>query len=325
MGIKEILILPIVQNYFRDNCSKRTYCCNDGIANLVGRRFIIVSSIRGQAKRVNEGNGVAVGVGEAVQGDCIGDRTGNDIRIDESLHLRGIVTCPHIDEAVVIRYNTVPAVIPKDHLACAGSLEELTVSIILKGVRNNTLHIGNGNGTASAVEMVGLELVVHFLANQTSAVDILGGYTVCGLAKEPAESAVGVIGVGGIFTVFAKIADPYILGVIGVGVAVSGNKPVGRVVSKALLTVAKHIAVHIIRYSVAVEHHQTVVRIILEAAVRSLDNVTRTIVGEALAGKDFVTFVLNRAASYSVQVIISITRSGVICKMFSFTVLQKQP
>ena len=57
-------------------------------------------------------------------------------------------------------------------------------------------------------------------------------------------------------------------------------------------------------------------QILARAAVRSLDNVTCAVVGEALAGKDFVTFVLNRAASYSVQVIISITRSGVICKMY---------
>ena len=61
--------------------------------------------------------------------------------------------------------------------------------------------------------MISLKGVTNLFTDQSSAVDVLGGYTVSGLAKQFAELAVGIVGVGGIL-ILAKIANPHVLGVV---------------------------------------------------------------------------------------------------------------
>ena len=58
---------------------------------------------RCQTKRIHVGDGVAVGVGVAVEGNGLGDLAGDDIRVDKSPQLRAIVPGSHVDEAVGIR------------------------------------------------------------------------------------------------------------------------------------------------------------------------------------------------------------------------------
>ena len=90
-----------------------------------------------------------------------------NVGIDESLHLRTIVSCSHIDQAVLIGYNTVFSVITENHKASADVLGNIHVSIILKGIGNVAVPIGNGNGAASIVKVVGFEIPLLLFPDQT--------------------------------------------------------------------------------------------------------------------------------------------------------------
>ena len=52
-------------------------------------------------------------------------------------------------------------------LDCACSGKELTISIVCKSIGNISVCIGDGNGTASAVEVIGLERAVYFLTDKS--------------------------------------------------------------------------------------------------------------------------------------------------------------
>ena len=78
------------------------------VISLSCRRIIVenniaYSSLRTQSKRIHERNRVAVCVSKAIKGYCIRQFAGNDISIDESLHLGRIITCSHVDR---FKYNT---------------------------------------------------------------------------------------------------------------------------------------------------------------------------------------------------------------------------
>ena len=75
--------------------------------------------------------------------------------------------------------------------------------------------IGNGNGTATVVKVVGLEAALFLFTDQPSAVNVLGGNTVRCLLQQSAQLSIGVIHVGGIIFP-AQIADSDILCVISI-------------------------------------------------------------------------------------------------------------
>ena len=52
------------------------------------------------------------------------------------------------------------------------------VSIVYKGIGDIAVSVGDGNGAATEIEVVGLESTAGCLTNETSAVDIPGNCTV---------------------------------------------------------------------------------------------------------------------------------------------------
>ena len=174
--------------------------------------------------------------------------------------------------------------------------------------------IGDGNGTASAVEVIGLERAVYFLTDKSLTVYILCSDTTRCLAKRHIEFGVGVVGIGRIF-LCAKVADSHILGVIGVGMTAVRGQSVCRVIGVRTNTVARHIAVHVIGYSVAVKYNKSVIGVILEAAVGSVGDVSCCIVVEGFGRNHrVIAELLDSSRSYSAEIIISITHFGRICK-----------
>jgi len=81
-------------------------------------------------------------------------------------------------------------------------------------------------------------------------------------------------------------------------------------------TVKEHIAVEVIVYSIAIEHNESVIDIILEAALGSVGNISCGIIGKRFFRKNNVTQILNGSLGYTIETIISITLFGRICKYF---------
>ena len=98
-----------------------------------------------------------------------------------------------------------------------------------------------------------------------------------------------------------------------------GDQSVCGVIGAGKGTVRQHIAVKVVADSVAVKTCQTVVGVILEAAVRSTCNITRRVIAEGLGGNDrIIGKIFDRSRRDSAQVIISITQFGRIFKYFFF-------
>lgn len=78
-----------------------------------------------------------------------------------------------------------------------------------------------------------------------------------------------------------------------------------------------HIAFKIIGYAVSVERDQTVIRIVLEAAIGSRGYIARSVIAEDF-GRDhrIIAEFLDHPRSYSAETIISITHFGGVCKYF---------
>ena len=169
--------------------------------------------------------------------------------------------------------------------------------------------------------MVGFERVVYFLTDEALTVYILGYHTVRSLHQKHTEFGIGAVGIGGIL-VRAKVADPYVFSVVSVGVTSRRNESVGRVIGAGKGSVREHIAVEVIAHGVAVERDQTVVGVILEAAIGCRGYVTCCIVVEGL-GRDHrvITELLDSPCCNSAEIIISITHFGRICMCLD----EKQP
>ena len=82
-----------------------------------------------QTKRIYVGDGVAVGVGVAVEGDGLRDLAGDDIRVDESPQLGAVVPGSHVDESVGIRDHAVPAVVAEDDKGIADAAQKLACHV----------------------------------------------------------------------------------------------------------------------------------------------------------------------------------------------------
>ena len=114
-------------------------------------KYCLCSSLCTQSKGIHVGDGVAVGVGVAIEGNCLRNSAGDDVRVDESPQLGAVVPGPHIDEAVGIRDHAVPTVVAEDKVGTARAAQKLAVGIVLKGVGNGASLVGNSDGTATAV------------------------------------------------------------------------------------------------------------------------------------------------------------------------------
>lgn len=135
--------------------------------------------------------------------------------------------------------------------------------------------------------MIGLECTAYLFTDESLTVYILSYHTACRFHQKHAELCVGVVGIGRIF-LCTKIADSHILCVIGIGMTAGRNEFVRRIVGAGQGTVREHIAVEVIAYGVAVERDQTVIRVILEAAVGGRGYVTCCIVVKGLCRNDRV-------------------------------------
>ena len=200
-----------------------------------------------------------------------------DICIYETTHFRTVIPRTHINQAVIVRNDTVSAVIAEDDFACTGAGDLLAIGIVCESVGNVAAGIGDGNGATSAIEVVSLECAANLFTDQTSAVDILGSGVVCGFGEQFTKSAVGIVGIGGILS-RAKVADSHILGIVGVSMTVCGNQSVCRVVGARQSTVRQHIAVKVIGNTVAIEHNQAVVGVILKRVLRRIDSSIKIII-----------------------------------------------
>ena len=97
------------------------------------------------------------------------------------------------------------------------------------------------------------------------------------------------------------------------------DESVCRIVGAGKGTVGKHIAFEVIAYGVAVERDQTVVGVILEAAVGCRGYVACCIVVEGLGRYHRVIAELfDSSRSDPAEIIISITHFGRICKYLFF-------
>ena len=93
------------------------------------------------------------------------------------------------------------------------------------------------------------------------------------------------------------------------------NESVGRIVGAGKRTVREHIAIKVIAYGVAIERDQTVVGVILEAAIGCRGYVAGYIVVEGLGRYHrVIAELLDSSRSDSAEIIISITHFGRICK-----------
>ena len=100
------------------------------------------------------------------------------------------------------------------------------------------------------------------------------------------------------------------------------NESVCGVISTSQRAIREHIAVKVITYSISVERDQTVVGVILEAAVGCRGYVARCIVVEGLGRYHrVIAELLDSSRSDSAEIIISITHFGRICKYID----EKQP
>ncbi len=79
--------------------------------------------------------------------------------------------------------------------------------------------------------------------------------------------------------------------------------------------VEDHIAIEVVAHSSSVERDQTVIGVIIEAAIGSIDNITCRVIAELLGGNDrIVTRILDYSRSNSAETVISITHLGRIFK-----------
>ena len=113
-------------------------------------------------------------------------------------------------------------------------------------------------------------------------VDILSRNIVGGLAKQLAEVAVSIIGVGGILTC-VQVADTDIFRIVGIRMIAGGD--------------------------------ESVVGVILKAALGRISDVAGCVVGVAFLVQHNIGHALLRALGHAAQLIISITQFGIICKM----------
>ena len=89
------------------------------------------------------------------------------------------------------------------------------------------------------------------------------------------------------------------------------------IVGKSFCTVALAkdlVAVEVVTYRIAVERDQTVVGVILEAAVWRRGYVARRVISKRFLRENNVAYVFGRSLGYTVHTIISITHFGRICK-----------
>ena len=125
------------------------------------------------------------------------------------------------------------------------------------------------------------------------------------------------------YTNTSKIADSYVLCVVGIGMTAGRRESVCRIVSAGKRTVREHIAVKVVAYRVAIERNQTVVGIVCKAAIRRIGDVTCRVVGERLLRENNVAKILFGSLGYSSYAIISIAHFSGICK--DLLNIKKQP
>ena len=159
-----------------------------------------------------------------------------------------------------------------------------------------------------------LTYATYFLTNESLAVYILCHHAIRSLHQKHTELGVGIVGISSIL-IGTKIADSHILGVVSVGMTARGNESVCRIVGAGKGTVREHITIEVIAYGVAVERDQTVVGVILEAAIGGYGYVACCIVVEGLGRYHrVIAELLDSSRSNPAETIISITQFGRSCK-----------
>ena len=280
----------------------------------------ILYIIRTQPKGINEHRRIGIGIGIAIHGDGIEDTAGDDIGIDESSQIRAVVAGTHVVQAVGFGHDTVSAVIEERRCGGAGAACHLTVGIIFEGIGDQTGCIGQGNGTAPIVEVIGAVHRAYFFTDQAQTVDILGYFIAEALHQQLTQPGMGVIGIGG-FHRIPHCPDPKILRIISICMTARRKQTVCRVVNEgaifSIYIYTQHIAVGIVGDRRFIAEDQPVIGVIQAAAVfRVNGDIARRIVGEDLFLGSPLILVADDSLRYSGELIISITDFPVFSKVY---------
>ncbi len=165
-------------------------------------------------------------------------RAPRNIRVDEPLHIRGVVSRPHIDQSVRIGYNAIPAVEPEQDRARSGTGKQLSVGIVRKGIGDRSACVRYGDRAPSEVEMVDFEGAAGLFPDQSASVNVFCHRAAGRFAKKSAQFPVGIIGERSIFA-WPEIPDPHVFRVVGIGMTVCGKEPVCGIVSIGARAVAQ--------------------------------------------------------------------------------------
>ena len=92
------------------------------------------SILRAQPKRINVGDGIAVGIGVAVEGDGIGDIAFDDVGIDKSAQIWAVVAGAHVDKPVLVGHDAISAVVAEEDNAATRSRRQSAVGVVGKGI-----------------------------------------------------------------------------------------------------------------------------------------------------------------------------------------------
>ena len=95
--------------------------------------------------------------------------------------------------------------------------------------------------------------------------------------------------------------------------------PLRRIVGAEQGTVLEHITVHIVKNGISVIRGQAFIRVVRERGiVWIVRKVARRVIGERFGGNDgIIGHILNSSLGYSTELIISITKFGILVKVFS--------
>ena len=178
--------------------------------------------------------------------------------------------------------------------------------VILEGICNRAVNIGKSYCTSSVVEVVSSERSRCFLANKTSAVDVLCNSCSCLLYKKFTELCVCVVNIT-CFNTTAKVLNSYILRIVSVCVLSCRDELVGRIVLECSSRTAKYnrrnITVLVVGNIIIVMCREYVIALILKAVLPLLgiitEKVARSIICEGLFGSSCCYGIFYSLSNYS--------------------------
>ncbi len=237
--------------------------------------------LSGQSEWIILVNRVAVGVGEAVQGDARLDVTQNSVLIDEAADGGQVITGAHVAEPVGIGGNAITSAIEKLR-GCGDRIEanRFAVGAVAESLDDISVNVGEGRGGTAMVVMVGGEGGIGFLTDETEAIDVAGNGAVRGgFDQDLAEAGVGIDDVIGRARRGGNVR-PAVFGIVAIGEASCVDEPVAGVVDEGRDRAAgdggsDEVAVVVVNGGVLVDGGKAVIGIHRQGEVRRMVDARR--------------------------------------------------